>query len=64
MNTCLRDLPYAKKIYIAFAGAYARLRGLWNIRSTAYAAIIRSSLEYMRLVIEKKTMLNSTFQSN
>ena len=32
-------LAYAKKIYIAFARAYARLRGLQNIRSTAYAAV-------------------------
>ena len=32
-------LAYAKKIYIAFARAYARLRGLENIRSTAYATV-------------------------
>ena len=32
-------LAYAKKNYIAFARAYACLRGLQNIRSTAYAAV-------------------------
>ena len=32
-------LAYAKKIYAAFASAYAHLRGLQNIRSTAYVAV-------------------------
>ena len=36
---CLRDSAYATKIYIASARAYARLHGLWNSRSSAYAAL-------------------------
>ena len=38
-NICPRDSAYARKIYIASARAYARLHGLWNIRSSAYAAL-------------------------
>ncbi len=36
---CPRDSAYATKIYIASTQAYARLHGLWNIRSSAYAAL-------------------------